>query len=121
MYKCLNCGNTEKFYGTAKEKGNALIFQNCGNYKDPGQISDPAVSNKISINIDDLDSIDDTFVTSIDNKDPGTVIRGNLWAIHNDDKGERVSWAYIMSDKGWKGFHEVRSCAACKSSNIVNV
>lgn len=27
MYKCNNCGNNEKFYGTAEEKGNALIYQ----------------------------------------------------------------------------------------------
>ncbi len=27
MYKCKLCGNTEKFIGFAKEKGNALIYQ----------------------------------------------------------------------------------------------
>ena len=25
LYKCLHCGNTEKFIGCAQEKGNALI------------------------------------------------------------------------------------------------
>lgn len=120
MYKCLKCGNTEKFYGTAREKGNALIFQNCGKSKSQDQISEPAGSNKISIDKDYLDTIDDTFVTSI-GTDSGFVIRGNLWAIQNNDKGDGISWAYIMSDKAWKGFHEVRSCAVCKSTNIVNV
>ncbi len=27
MYKCCNCGNSEKFIGFAQEKGNALIYQ----------------------------------------------------------------------------------------------
>jgi hypothetical protein len=27
MYKCLNCGNTEKFIGYAEEKGKAYIYQ----------------------------------------------------------------------------------------------
>jgi hypothetical protein len=27
MYKCLNCGNIEKFIGYAEEKGNAFIYQ----------------------------------------------------------------------------------------------
>jgi hypothetical protein len=26
MYKCKNCGNNEKFYGIAHEKGNVLIY-----------------------------------------------------------------------------------------------
>lgn len=28
MYKCMNCGNTEKFIGHAEEKGNVLIYKN---------------------------------------------------------------------------------------------
>lgn len=28
MYKCLNCGNTEKFLGYAEEKGSVLIYKN---------------------------------------------------------------------------------------------
>ncbi|MBC7333007.1 MAG: hypothetical protein H5T85_00845 [Actinobacteria bacterium] len=28
MYKCSNCGNSEKFIGYAEEKGEALIYQN---------------------------------------------------------------------------------------------
>jgi len=27
MYKCLDCGNTEKFVGYAEEKGKAYIYQ----------------------------------------------------------------------------------------------
>ena len=27
MYKCLDCGNTEKFIGYAEEKGNVYIYQ----------------------------------------------------------------------------------------------
>jgi len=34
MYKCLKCGNTYKFIGTVKEKGNAFIYQNSDNKKD---------------------------------------------------------------------------------------
>jgi len=28
MYKCLDCGNTEKFLGHAQEKGEVLIYKN---------------------------------------------------------------------------------------------
>ena len=31
MYKCMDCGNTEKFIGFAEEKGNAYIYQDCIN------------------------------------------------------------------------------------------
>ncbi len=157
MYKCLECGNTEKFYGIAKERGNALIFQNCGEFQgsdgasvleealnalsknhdrqkqavgvseshpnavfiddDPCRISDPPLC-RISGKKDILKSLDEPIV---EGTDPVCIIRGNLWAIQNDDKGEEVSWAYIISDKSWRGFHEVRSCAACKSTNIVNL
>ena len=158
MYKCLECGNKEKFYGIAKERGNALIFQNCGEFKGcdgssvleealntlrnnhirqkqavgvsesypnavcidtgPCQVSDPGISGKIPENSDIIEPGDDTGVSGTD---PAAVIRGNLWAIQNDDKGQEVNWAYITSDKSWKGFHEVRSCAACHSTNIVNI
>ncbi|MCE5330288.1 hypothetical protein LLG07_08175 [bacterium] len=33
MYKCLDCGNTEKFIGHAQEKGDVLIYKNDLNYK----------------------------------------------------------------------------------------
>ncbi len=158
MYKCLECGNTEKFYGIAKEQGNALIFQNRGEYKGcdgssvleealdtlrknharqkqaagasksypnavcidtgPCQVNDPDMSGKISGDGGILNSCDDQEASG---PDPAAVIRGNLWAIQNNDKGQEVSWAYIISDKSWKGFHEVRSCAACHSTNIVNI
>ena len=158
MYKCLECGNTEKFYGIAKERGNALIFQNCGEFKGcdggsvleealntlrknhvrqkqavgvpesypdavcidtgPCQVSDPDILGKIPEKGDILESVDDPETSAVD---PAAVIRGNLWAIQNDDKGQEVNWAYIISDKSWKGFHEVRSCAACHSTNIANI
>jgi len=158
MYKCLECGNTEKFYGIAKEQGNALIFQNHGEFKgcdgssvleealntlrknharqkqavgvsesypnaicidtSPFQVSDPGISGKIPEKGAIFESSDDPGVAGAD---PASVIRGNLWAIQNDDKGQEVNWAYITSDNSWKGFHEVRSCAACHSTNIVNI
>jgi hypothetical protein len=173
MYKCLECGNTEKFYGIAKERGNALIFQNCGEFKGcdggsvleealntlrknhvrqkqavgvpesypnavcidtgPCQVSDPG-PNTVPDQISDMDTLteisdrknipgsgNDHSKASTDCADPAAVIRGNLWAIQNDDKGQEVNWAYIISDKSWKGFHEVRSCAACHSTNIANI
>ena len=173
MYKCLECGNTEKFYGIAKERGNALIFQNCGEFKGndgssvleealnslrknhdrqkqavgvsescpnavcidagAGQISDPG-PNIEPDEISDMDALtkisnrknipcagNDHREAGTNSIDPAAVIRGNLWAIQNGDKGEEVNWAYIISDKSWKGFHEVRSCAACHSTNIVNI
>lgn len=158
MYKCLKCGNTEKFYGIAKEQGNALIFQNYGEFKGcdgssvleealdtlrknharqkqavgvsesypnaicidtgPFQVSDPDISGKIPEKGDIFESGDDPVVAGTD---PASAIRGNLWAIQNDDRGQEVNWAYITSDKSWKGFHEIRSCAACRSTNIVNI
>ena len=159
MYKCLECGNTEKFYGIAKERGNALIFQNCGEFKGcdgssvleealntlrknhirqkqsagiagnypnavcintgPCQVSDPDISGRIPPEgAGILESCDDPDTSGAD---PAAVVRGNLWAIQNDDKGQEVNWAYITSDRSWKGFHEVRSCAACHSTNIVNI
>ena len=35
MYKCLDCGNEDKFYGVVKEQGNALIFQNVKSEAEP--------------------------------------------------------------------------------------
>jgi hypothetical protein len=35
MYKCKNCGNTEKFFGIVSEKGNAFICQNESDDKKP--------------------------------------------------------------------------------------
>jgi hypothetical protein len=31
MYKCIDCGNSEKFIGTAYEKGEVIIEKNCLN------------------------------------------------------------------------------------------
>ena len=35
MYKCLDCGNEDKFYGVVKEQGNALIYQNVKDAVEP--------------------------------------------------------------------------------------
>lgn len=157
MYKCLNCGNTEKFYGMAKEQGNALIFQNCGEFTGsdgasvleealislresherqkqpvgavvypnavsigtgPGQVSAPDTACEVS---DEKDLPGPGKNSGSVAQNPGTTIRGNLWAIQNDARGEDVSWAYITSDRSWKGFHQVRSCAACHSTNIATI
>ena len=157
MYKCLNCGNTEKFYGMAKEQGNALIFQNCGEFKGndgasvleealnalreshdrkkqpvgaavypntvsintgPGQVNDPVVLCEVS---DEKSLPVPVGDSGADASNPDMTIRGNLWAIQNDDKGQDVSWAYITSDRSWRGFHQVRSCAACNSTNIASI
>lgn len=39
MYKCLKCGNTYKFTGLVKEEGNAIIYQNPDDGKDPDTLS----------------------------------------------------------------------------------
>ncbi len=33
MYKCLDCGNTEKFLGHAQEKGEVMVYKNDSNSK----------------------------------------------------------------------------------------
>lgn len=157
MYKCLNCGNTEKFYGIAKEQGNALIFQNCGEFKgsDGASVLEEALNalreshdrkkqpvgaalypNTVSINTGPGQFNDPVALCEVSDEkclpghggnsgadipDPDTAIRGNLWAIQNDDRGQDVSWAYIISDRSWRGFHQVQSCAACNSTNIASI
>ena len=166
MYKCLNCGNTEKFYGIAKEQGNALIFQNHGEFNgiDGSMVLEEALnalresSNRQKQPVGPLSSIPSAAPSTVPNAifidtcpardcasdaafkvsdknhfpgpgenygaastDPDMTIRGNLWAIQNDEKGEDITWAYITSDRSWKGFHEVRSCAACHSTNIASI
>ncbi|MCJ7471495.1 MAG: hypothetical protein MUP02_01615 [Actinobacteria bacterium] len=157
MYKCLNCGNTDKFYGIAKEQGNALIFQNCGvvNGSDGSSVLEEALnalrkssdrhkqpvgalSGPNAVFIDEgpfRTGIQDAVSGVSDKKhlpksggdpgaapaDPDMTIRGNLWAIQTDGKGEDITWAYITSDRSWKGFHEVRSCAVCRSTSIASI
>lgn len=71
MYKCLDCGNTDKFTGIVTEKGNAYIYQNPND----------------------------------------SIISGN----------SSLSWAYIISDKRWKGSPRIKKCFFCKSSRIKKV
>ena len=111
MYKCLDCGNEDKFYGLVKEQGNALIFQNVKSETEPvpeRQLSAVAGGGPVA-----------AFPAfTPPPPDPGQTVRGNLWAIQNNGKNDEVTWAYLASEGSWKGFHEVRSCAVCHSRNI---
>ena len=104
MYKCLDCGNEDKFYGVVKEQGNALIFQNVKSGAEPvperqlAAVAGGGPSSPLPVS--------------------GQTVRGNLWAIQNDGKNDEMTWAYLASEGSWKGFHEVRSCAVCHSKNI---
>ncbi len=108
MYKCLNCGNEHKFYGIVKEEGKAIIFQNENKEKVPGRLS---VKEPVHAARGSAISKEGGF----DHK----IVRGNLWAIEENCKKDDITWAYLLPDKGWKGFHEVTSCAVCNSTNIV--
>jgi hypothetical protein len=108
MYKCINCGNEDKFYGVVKEQGNALIFQNVQSGVEPvperqlaGAICGSGPTSPLP--------------------GPDNTVRGNLWAIQNNGKGDEVTWAYLASEGSWKGFHEVRSCAVCYSTDITSI
>jgi len=92
MYKCLSCGNQDKFYGMVKEQGDALIFQNNAKTSTP-------VPQKLAVG------------------GRGTV-RADLWAIANNGKSDELTWAYLASEGSWRGFHEVKSCAVCNSTDI---
>lgn len=105
MYKCLNCGNEDKFYGIVKEQGNALIFQNIRN-------------RAASVSERQLAAVSGSR-TPCPVPDGDHVVRGNLWAIQNNGRDDEVTWAYLASEGSWKGFHEVRSCAVCHSTNII--
>ena len=107
MYKCLNCGNGDKFYGIAKEQGNALIFQNVKSEVEPvpeRQFASVVCSGG-----------------SPSLPEPENTLRGNLWAIQNNGTNDEVTWAYLASEGSWKGFHEVRSCAVCHSTDIAAI
>lgn len=113
MYKCADCGNEDKFYGIAKEQGNALIFQN------------PQRSN--GNNGSDIRELvhavseGGPFSPGQASGDPASnTVRSDLWAIRNNND-EEITWAYIVSEDYWRGFHEVRSCAICDSTNIVSI
>jgi hypothetical protein len=103
MYKCLDCGNEEKFYGVAKEQGNALIFQNVKREIEPVPVRQLVGA-----------SVGSTSLPA----EPENTVRGDLWAIQNNGKSDEFTWAYLASEGSWKGFHQVRSCAVCYSTNI---
>jgi len=111
MYKCVDCGNEDKFYGIAKEQGNALIFQN-------PQRSNGGNGSAVKELVHAV-SEGGPFSSGPALKD-GTV-RNNLWAIQNNINNSEITWAYIVSEDYWRGFYEVRSCAICKSTNIVSL
>ena len=105
MYKCLDCGNEDKFYGVVKEQGNALIYQNIKS------IVEPVPRRKLAA----------VGCGASSSMKPGNIVKGKLWAIQNNGGNDELTWAYFASEGSWKGFHEVRSCAACYSNNIVIV
>lgn len=110
MYKCVDCGNEDKFYGIAKERGNALIFQSNGE-------NDPAVKELVSTMHDG----DPFLPVPVEDKCGDNAVRNNLWAIDNSINNSEITWAYIVSEDCWRGFYEIRSCAICKSTNIVSL
>ena len=103
MYKCLDCGNEDKFYGVVKEQGNALIFQNVKSSAEP---------------VPEKQLVEAGVGYSSKATGSRNTVRGNLWAIQNNGNSDEVTWAYLASEGTWKGFHEVRSCAVCYSTNI---
>lgn len=105
MYKCTNCGNEDRFYGVVKEQGNALIFQNSGCGMEP-------VPERHLAAVGAADS------PSSPQDDSGSTVRGRMWALQNNGDGDEFTWAYFASEGSWKGFHEVRSCAICRSTDI---
>jgi len=114
MYKCIDCGNEDRFYGIAKEQGNALIFQN------------PQRSNggNDSIVKELVHAVGEGGAFSpepVESKSGDNTVRNNLWAIQNSINDSDITWAYIVSEDYWRGFHEVRSCAICNSTNIVSL
>ena len=105
MYKCLDCGNEDRFYGVVKEQGNALIYQNVKDAVEPvPQRQLAAIGGGCS-----------------PSPQPENIVKGKLWAIQNNGSSDEVTWAYLVSEGTWKGFHEVRSCAVCYSTNIEHI
>ena len=106
MYKCLDCGNEDKFYGVVREQGNALIFQNTKSGTGPApekQFASPEIGYPFPV------------------AESGDTVRGNLWAIQNNGNSDKVTWAYFTSEGSWRGFHEVRACAVCYSTDITSI
>lgn len=104
MYKCLECGNEDKFYGVVKEQGSALIYQNVKS------LGEPVPARQLSA------------VAAGGNADPDAhEVKGRLWAIQDNGAGDELTWAYLASEGSWRGFHEVRSCGVCHSVNISSI
>ncbi len=49
MYKCLDCGNTEKFIGKAREKGCAEIYKIKGGYEWSYKVSENSWESSFTI------------------------------------------------------------------------
>jgi len=114
MYKCIDCGNEDKFYGIAKEQGNALIFQN-------PQRSKEGSSSAVKELVHAVSEGGAFSSRPAEDKPDGHTVKNNLWTIQNSINNSEITWAYIVSEDYWRGFHEVRSCAICNSTNIVSL
>lgn len=114
MYKCLECGNEDKFYGIVKEQGNALIFQNLR--KSEGE-NGSAVKELVHT----VSEAGPFSSGPAEDRSVNNTVRGDLWAIQNNGNSDGITWAYIISEGCWRGFHEVRSCAVCNSTNITSL
>lgn len=60
MFKCMDCGNDEKFIGVVREEGRAFIYQN-GNFPDNCICGEK--SSKISA-LPDIDTLDWAYIIS---------------------------------------------------------
>ena len=114
MYKCLECGNEDKFYGIVKEQGNALIFQNL-------RKSEGGNGSAVKELVHAVSEAGPFSSGPAENRSASNTVRGDLWAIQNNGNSDDITWAYIISEGCWRGFHEVRSCAVCNSTNIVSL
>ena len=76
MYKCVNCGNEDKFYGIAKEQGNALIFQN-------PQRSNGGNCSAVKELVHAVNKGGAFSPGPAENKPAGNTVKNNLWAIQN--------------------------------------
>ena len=99
MYKCKNCGNTEKFIGFAEEKGYVFIFlDNPDNSFCIKEIADspgiPEAYNEIPLTI----KINGTFFKEMTSKN--------------------ISWFYCVSDDSWMCSIKIKKCFYCLSEDI---
>jgi hypothetical protein len=99
MYKCLECGNEDKFYGKSEGGNGSAVKKLVHAVSEAGPFSSGPAEDR---------SVNNT-------------VRGDLWAIQNNGNSDDITWAYIISGGCWRGFHEVRSCAVCNSTNITSL